>query len=94
MPLKNQVALEPSELEVGTTQQRDTGAGRLLSPLGEGGQAQRCPLAGLSMGRESSCGWAAAWAGQLGWVRELGWLWISPYPISLSIYFTFLGEEP
>lgn len=89
MLLKNQVALEPSELEVGTTQQQDTGAGRLLSPLRQGGQAHGCPLADLSMGRASSCGWAAAWLGQLGWVRALGRLWISP-----SIYFTFLGEEP
>lgn len=88
MPLKNQVALEPSELEVSTTQQQDTGAGRLLSPLHEGDQA-RGALWLASPGQRKQL-----WLGSgLGWVRELGWLWISPYPISLSIYFTFLRRN-
>lgn len=67
MPLKNQVALEPSELEVSTTQQQDTGAGRLLSPLHEGDQA-RGALWLASPGQRKQL-----WLGSgLGWPAGLG----------------------
>lgn len=67
--------------------------GLLLCFSESGGQAQGCGDALTSgwpsSGQGSGYGQAATWAGRLCWLRELGRLLTSPYPI----YVPFLREE-